>query len=188
VTHPLTQVTPAEPPPRRTPYALSVLIVVSLLVLAWAAAWSQRTPEVLDMRSSALSVEPGPGRGPFHFAVVPPATSGIVADVSLVELRPVVVRNTADATISFVVCSARAGKTEGLGAVVGPLDEWCTRTRAAKDTRLRVAGEYVVMTIAPEQAGTVRVSAVEVTYRNGWQLLWLPRTVTVPVSARVKVT
>ena len=98
-----------------------------------------------------------------------------------------VARNTADATIGFVVCTPRAG---GRGLVPTPssLDESCARTRAAEDTTLRAAGEYVVMTIAPEQAGTVRVTGIEVTYRQGWQLLWLPRTVELPLSARVKVT
>ena len=34
----------------------------------------------------------------------------------------------------------------------------------------------------------MRVTGIEVTYRQGWQLLWLPRTAELALGTRVKVT
>jgi hypothetical protein len=173
-----------EEPSRRRPLTLAVAIVVALVAFAWVSYWSQRTPEVLT-GGSTVAFEPGPDRGPFQVGVIFPATSGSVDNVELVELRPVVARNTADAIIGFTVCTP---KGEPVVSAVGTLDDICTRTRPAEQTTLQAAGEYVVMTIAPEHAGVVRVTEVEVTYRQGWQMLWLPRTVELGAGARVKVT
>ena len=175
-----------EEPPRRRPLTWAVAIVLFIVALAWVAAWSRQTPAVLQ-DGDASSFPAGPDRGPFHLTVVQPATSGSVDDVSIVEIVPVVSRNTADATIDFVVCTPRSGQPVLL-AESESLDKACSRTRPAEDTTLRAAGEYVVMTISPEQAGTVRVTGIEVTYRQGWQLLWLPRTAELALSTRVKVT
>ena len=185
VDHPL-GVTPQEAPSRRKPLTLAIVVVVGLVGFAWVAGWVRQTPEVLH-DGDAVSFPAGPDRGPFHVTVVDPATSGSVDDVQLVEVEAVVTRNSADAVIGFVVCTPRAGRPP-LVADTRSLDESCTRTRAAQDTTLRAAGEYVVMTISPEHAGTVRVTGIEVTYRQGWQLLWLPQTLELEHGARVKVT
>ena len=185
VDHPL-GVTPQEAPSRRKPLTLAVVIVLGLVGFAWVAGWVRQTPEVLH-DGEATTFPAGPERGPFHVTVIEPATSGRVADVPLVGIDAVVARNSADAVIGFVVCTPRAERPP-LVSDTRSLDESCARTRAAEDTTLRAAGEYVVMTIAPERAGTVRVTGIEVTYRQGWQLLWLPQTLELSHGVRVKVT
>ena len=172
-----------EEPRRRRPLLLASLVVATLVLVAWGSVWWGRTPEVLaaDLRSKP---DPAAVPGPLLVGVTAPATRPGHANVALVEVSADLARNDADADVTFLVCEL-AG--EPVTTVVGePVEDHCRRTRPAHDTTMRVAGEYLLMVVTAREKGAVRIDGVEVTYRNGWQLAWLPRTVTVAVEARAR--
>ncbi|GAA2126070.1 hypothetical protein GCM10009843_24290 [Nocardioides bigeumensis] len=172
-----------EEPSRRRPLLLATAVVLVLVLVAWSAVWWDRTPPVLG-GSFETRLDPTPVPGPVLVGITSPATVPGQANVSLVDVSPELTRNDADADVSFLVCEL---KGDPITAVVAePIEDHCRRTRPAHDTTIRVAGEYLVMAITARERGTVRVESVDVTYRNGWQLVWLPRTVTVGISARAR--
>lgn len=172
-----------EEPSRRRPLLLATAVVIALVLLAWGSYWWQRSPEPLT-NSFETKVDPRPVPGPVLVGITTPATRPGQNNVGLVEVSPELSRNDADADISFVVCELKGDPI--LTAVAEPIEDHCRRTRPAHDTTMRVAGEYLVMVITARERGAVRVESVDVTYRNGWQLVWLPRTITVAVSARLR--
>jgi hypothetical protein len=80
-----------------------------------------------------------------------------------------VVRNTAEAKISFSLCRA---EKEPIGSASGRLERWCTQVLPIDDTEMTLNADppdIVLMTIRPTQPGVVRVRGMDLTYTDGWQ-------------------
>jgi hypothetical protein len=88
---------------------------------------------------------------------------------TLHEASPRVVRNTADAEVSFSLCRS---EKDPAGAVRGNLERWCTEVLPIDDTEMTLNAEprdIVLMTIRPTKPGVVRVRGADLTYTDGWQ-------------------
>jgi hypothetical protein len=172
-----------EEPSRRRPLRLASAVVLVLVLVAWGSVWWDRTPEALS-GGFAARLDPTAAPGPVLVGITSPATRPGQAHVKVVDVSADVARNDADADVSFFVCELKGDPVATV--VAEPVEDHCRRTRPAHDTTMRVAGEYLIMVITAREAGAVRIDSVDVTYRNGWQLLWLPRTVTMDVSTRAR--
>ena len=142
-----------------------VAAVVVLLVVVYAAWWS---------RPGAL--------GGWGSEVWVPVDVDETANVGLQlgfadderlhvhEITPVVVANTADATIEVVVCRSRVG--DGLGASRGSLEPDCVSVDPVTPDVLSHRGRSVVVRITPRKEGVVRIDGADVRYTRGASHLW----------------
>ena len=154
-------------------------LVATVIVLGLLAAvgWSWRShPTAFYPYHEELDDDPGStyelSQGPYRIEVAEPGARSGTARID--EVEPVVVTNTADARITFSVCTkvthraflsftgAMEDMTRYCSKVV-PLEEGYVRP-LGKDT-----GYLVMMSIDPAHAGTVRVDGVRVTYKYGMQ-------------------
>src|SRR3954447_5034617 len=97
---------------------------------------------------------------------------GDSAEVTLEWGKPHVVENTADATITVVVCTSN--QSEPLGSGKGPLSGYCSSVRPPR--HLTYTGwdgpdfrghDYLLLVVNPHRAGVVRVAGVRIHYRQG---------------------
>lgn len=89
-------------------------------------------------------------------------------DVRLHSAEPIIVKNTADATIDFVVC--RYETEWQMGSIVGSMDRYCSSAPLQgyllrKDHHL---DDTIYMRITPRKAGVVRLDGMTVNYSRGW--------------------
>ena len=156
-------------------WALVATVVV--LGLLAAVGWSWRShPTAFYAYHEELDDGPGGtydlSHGPYRIEVAEPQVRSGTARID--EVEPVVVTNTADARITFSVCTKKprdflsfGGPVEDMTrrhcSEVVPLEEGYVRP-LGKDT-----GYLVMMSIDPAHAGTVHVAGVRVTYKHGMQ-------------------
>ncbi len=90
--------------------------------------------------------------------------------VTLNQLSPRVVTNTADARISFAVCEG----TRFMSAD-GPASGACETVTAVEGHQVRLTGGgpvTITMTVTPQHAGRVVIDGMEVDYTRGSDHLW----------------
>jgi len=95
---------------------------------------------------------------------------GTSGSVTLDDVEPHVLVNTAQATFTFHVCHPSKGN---ISSVVGDLAGRCDELTEVAGTQLPLAdgrSRYeVIMTIAPAQPGEVKVQGNDLSYRYGSQ-------------------
>jgi len=97
--------------------------------------------------------------------------------VTLRGVSAVVVQNTADADIEFVICRWIPGLDARLGNDTGSLDDYCASTTPASERSLNLdptdpLAESIILRVTPKQVGRVELHGVNVDYQRGWRHLW----------------
>jgi hypothetical protein len=152
-------------------------VALTLLAVVMASVWHWRTHPsafhpVPDTVSSTWRT--GHDDGTMYLGMSDPGDNADVVQLDSVHAN--VSRNTADATIEFLVCTmtGRRGIT-GIGSVrQRDLDRDCPHPRPVTtgtelDVRARPPHQQIVMAVTPHQAGAVLIDGAVATYRQGWQ-------------------
>jgi hypothetical protein len=94
------------------------------------------------------------------------------ATVTLHEAEARVVTNTADATISFGVCTLKP-KGGSIASVIAPdISKFCDSWVSIDGQRLTsdaTSFKQLLMKVTPRQRGDVEIAGAAVTYSLGWQ-------------------
>jgi hypothetical protein len=90
-------------------------------------------------------------------------------DLRKVQLR--IRANTADATVTAMICNQRAGAASlvGGGVVLGDPSRFCTSLRPFRAGSVTVGGTAsgIVLAVTPHKAGVVHLEGADVEYRDG---------------------
>jgi hypothetical protein len=110
--------------------------------------------------------------GPYRIEVAEPQVRSGTARID--EVEPVVVTNTADARITFSVCTKKSRDFLSFGGPVKDMTRrYCSEVVPLEEGYVRPLGKdtgyLVMMSIDPAHAGTVHVAGVRVTYKYGMQ-------------------
>ncbi|HEX6249139.1 MAG TPA: hypothetical protein VFZ64_14805 [Nocardioidaceae bacterium] len=148
-------------------------LVVGLLALAVGSAlwvgWSWRThPDTFRGFGNGMISTREVGQ-PLHVGMTWEGVDIEPRKVTLHDAEAHVVKDTADAEISFSLCRAA---DEPVGSAGGALERWCSEVRPIHDTSMTLNAdprETVVMTVRPTQPGIVRVRGIDLTYTDGWR-------------------
>lgn len=148
--------------------AAAVLVVVSVLAWTWRhpTAFPEVAPEVSVSSDRWLVGEP------LFVGMTQPFRQGDKA-ITLHEAEANIVTDTADATVSFGICtlksdsggtisSGRAQDIAELCATWGPIGGHRLTSDAASPAQL-------LMKVTPRQPGTVEIAGAALTYSQGWQ-------------------
>ncbi|HSJ19555.1 MAG TPA: hypothetical protein VK964_03180 [Nocardioidaceae bacterium] len=160
-----------ERTPQRQPRRRRFLIgVVTALVLVLAfLAWSWRTsPDTFGGYGNKIGAPLDVGR-PLHAGITWESLDIEPHTVTLHNASARIVRNTADAEVSFSLCRA---EKEPIGTASGRLERWCSEVLPIDDIEMTLNAEprdSVLMTIRPTKPGVVRVRGADLTYTDGWQ-------------------
>lgn len=145
-------------------------VLSTLSVLAWTRRHPTAFPEV------STEVSAGSDRWlvgePLFVGMTYPFTQGEKA-VTLHEAEANVVTSTADATISFGICTR---KPDGSGTISSvraqDIAELCTTWVPIDEHRLTSDAAplmQLLMKVTPRERGTIEIAGAKVTYSRGWQ-------------------
>ena len=143
-----------------------------LLVLGWGWHWRTHPTALPDAVFATGSTRFPPGST--HFAGVVSALAD-ADSVRIDRIAAVVTTNTADADVRFLVCTVDpAGGAGGVGLIrEKDFARTCPDPVPAEGGAVLTpeAGRHqdVVMAVTPRRRGDVRIEALQVTYRHGWQ-------------------
>lgn len=111
------------------------------------------------------------------------------ATVTLKDVTPVVVENTADARVETMICQKR-GRT-GIIMVTGSLRSYCRATPDADGYVLRksaISDEFILVRVTARQPGQVRIDGVKIAYARGWRSLGLRVHARAGITAELAVS
>ena len=171
------------PPPTRSGRARvgvgvrwALVAAVIVLGLLAAAGWGWRShPRAFYPYHEELDDDPGStyelSQGPYRIEVAEPEARSGTARID--EVEPVVVTNTADARITFSVCTMKPGSGISFGGAMRNMTRFCSDVVPLEEGFTlplgQNAGYQVTMNIDPAHAGTVQVRGVRLTYQHGNQ-------------------
>lgn len=147
-------------------FGLGVVLAAAALAIA---TWWWRHPTLFLPTGGTIGSERVPIGRPIHVGVVG-LRAGDSATVTIDQVVAQVSQNSADASISFSVCSDPDGVP--IGIANGRLDRWCGQIDPVEKAELTTGEghfDQVVITIVPARAGAVEIDGVELTYSYGWQ-------------------
>jgi hypothetical protein len=156
---------------------VATLIVLGLLAATgwWLwSSWKSHPTAFRDYRED-LGYAGGEyelSQGPYRIQVADPQVRSGTARID--EVEPVVVTNTADARITFSVCTLQPGGGESFGGAMEDMTRrYCSEVIPLEEGHVLPLGHHtgkqVTMNIDPAHAGTVQVAGVRVTYKHGMQ-------------------
>lgn len=93
--------------------------------------------------------------------------------VTVNDVSPRVVANTADALITFSVC--RRGEDSPFMSADGPAERSCETVSKVEGQRVRLTGNAsttITMTVTPQRRGRVVIRGMDVDYSRGSGQLW----------------
>jgi hypothetical protein len=158
----------AQPQPGRRRQVLIGVAAALVLVLGFLA-WDWRTsPDTFRGYGNAMRIPLAVGQ-PVHVGLTWESLDIEPRTATLHEAGARIVRNTADAEVSFSLCRA---EKDPIGAVRGRLARWCSEVLPIDDTQMTLNADprdIVLMTIRPTKPGVVRVRGADLTYTDGWQ-------------------
>jgi hypothetical protein len=152
--------------------AACLLIVAALAVLGWR--WRHPTffPPGTARVSDGVTTHPNVTN---WIGLTYPDVSRPQAILHIDGVQPRIAYNSADARISFFVCTniQPPGPAElALGSVQGDVSKYCSDLVPATDVDMptgRGHFENLVMRVVATQPGKVRVNGIDVRYKSGWQ-------------------
>jgi hypothetical protein len=154
---------------------VATVIVLGLLAAAgwWWSSWKSHPAAFRDYRED-LGYAGGEyelSQGPYRIQVADPLVRSGIARID--EVEPVVVTNTADARITFSVCTLKPRGGESFGGAMEDMTRFCSEVIPLEEGHVlplgHHTGQQVTMNIDPAHAGTVQVAGVRVTYKHGMQ-------------------
>lgn len=169
--------TPAPTRPRRARVGkwwtlAATLLVLGLLAAAGWSSWRSHPNAFFGVYGDY-----GNGgryklsQGPFRSEIAQPLVES--GTVRIDEAEPVVVTNTADARITFSVCTTKPGAGISFGGAMRNMTRYCSDVVPLEEGFTlplgQNAGYQVTMNIDPAHAGTVQVRGVRLTYQHGNQ-------------------
>jgi hypothetical protein len=147
---------------------VTAAVVIALGVLGYLA-WHWRThPDTFRGYGNAMTSTLSPGQR-LHVGMTWESLDIEPRAATLHEATPRIVRNTADAEVSFSLCRS---EKDPIGAVRGNLERWCTEVLPIDDAEMTLNAaprDIVLMTIRPTKPGVVRVRGADLTYTDGWK-------------------
>lgn len=154
------------------------LVVGVVMMLAGAVGWGGwwwSHPGVFDPAPDSWSVGGGEsvsaGGPAIHIGMTYPS-DGASEAVTIIKAAPHVLVNTAGARITFEICSVRPGGP-AIASSTGDLRKYCSRVKPVADAKLPLrrnrSVQQVMMTIAADHPGAIRVQGMDLTYRRGIQ-------------------
>ena len=142
------------------------LAVIALLVVS--AVWWEFNPRILGVGGYEVGFDRGEiGRAVYFDAGVRNEShSNRTIDVR--SVRPVIVTNTAAASVGVLLCHNPPTDTDQLG-VASDLAYSCTSVSAFRPAPIALSGLglQIILAVTPNARGTIRISSVDVTYRDG---------------------
>ncbi|CAN5144047.1 hypothetical protein BH09ACT12_BH09ACT12_08180 [soil metagenome] len=150
-----------------------IVVVVALLTGVSVVAWTWRHPTAFGDAPSEVSTSADTWHvdEAIFVGMTYPVAEGSVP-VTLHEAEANVVTNTADATITFGICTLTPDKgTIGSVRAKG-FSTLCTSWLPVADHRLASSTdqpEQLLMKVTPHQPGSVEIAGAAVTYSDGWQ-------------------
>jgi hypothetical protein len=164
---------PAEAPEENQtrPVRRQVVIAVTVIgvVMLGYLAWHWRThPDTFRGYGNAMTAPLSVSQR-LHVGMTWESLEIEPRPATLHGATPRIVRNTADAEISFSLCRA---EKEPIGSARGSLERWCSEVLPIEDAEMTLNADprdIFIMTIRPTRPGVVRVRGADLTYTDGWK-------------------
>jgi hypothetical protein len=156
-----------------------VVTVVALGMLAaagwWWSSWRSHPTAFYEAHMEYGYGDGGTyalSQGPYRAEVAEPQVRSGTARID--EVEPIVVTNTADARITFSVCTKKSRDFLSFGGAMEDMTRrYCSEVVPMEEGYVRPLGKdtgyLVMMSIDPAHVGTVKVAGVRVTYEHGMQ-------------------
>ena len=165
----VTESATAEPSSGRR--VMRIALVAVLAVAAIVGSWYWLThPSSLEGSGADLELSSSIGHTLAIDTTVSSAGEGETARVTLKDLTPRIVQNTADASVVLVVCHRNAGSNALGTGEVAELSKYCTRVdplRRMPDARLGFSTNQIVALVTARKAGVLHIAGFDAGYRVG---------------------
>ncbi len=149
-----------------------ILAIVLAILAAALVAWTWRHPTAFPPVAAEISTgsEDWPVDEALFVGMTYPFTRG-EDTVTLQEVEANVVTNTADATVSFSICTLTGDGAIG-SVSAADVEDLCSSLLPVADHRLTSdadPSEQLLIEITPRRAGTIEIAGASLTYGQGWQ-------------------
>jgi hypothetical protein len=153
---------------RRRSYALTLTAALAVVGAALGLRWLVSDHTLSGYHNS----ESAPVTlGQTVYAGLPTLPTGGSRRLDLRKVQLRIGANTADATVTAMICDQRAGAASlvGGGVVLGDASRFCTSLRPFRAGTLTVGGTAsgIVLAVTPHIAGVVHLEGADVEYRDG---------------------
>jgi hypothetical protein len=160
-------------------WSSAVVVVLALVVTAAIAGWRYRHPTVFAPAMSGLDVggRVAVGTPAYVGMTYPHAGSRQAVSVHLDGASPRIETNSAEATVTFLVCTLAPNAGVGaIGSALGSsIHTYCSHLVPVSNAHMTVRpalSDQIVMRIVAHAPGVVQVDGLDLHYSAGWQHGW----------------